>query len=449
MSDHSASPILLHPEMPANSSIDAADVSVSSSDASTTSTEVFEHEPFSTFQSKVIDLCKENWPHLSTKAFEVTRMEGGSYNRVIGVSVDVSKTQLPWYERHAKQLFQQLCFIGRRKDKTKSKVREYVIRMPRYEHAWFEQEVAILLFLATTNVPAPKIKSFGLSTANPLSSRFTIQPRIPGKSVHDVYLDLNTSQRISFARDLGLALKEMGKIRAPCPGTLDPDSILNGSQDVKILRVQCPPRNAPRPPSTEAPLPSTLMSVYDLITSQLARQREYDISLHRESLNPWKPFRAIIDELHAQGLFDDIEYYLTHMDFEPRNILLHTTSPTTACLSAILDWDEALFAPALLNCRPPSWLWDFEGDDDEELDESVAGKTPEDPDLAAVKAAFEDVVGEQYLKYAYEAEYRIAQDITRLAVQGIGSNEDYEAAEKVLREWGEMYPGIKIRGMEE
>jgi aminoglycoside phosphotransferase (APT) family kinase protein len=441
--------MLSHVEVPANSNIDADEVSVASSDYSTTSTELFDHEPFSTFQSKVIDLCKKTWPHLSTKAFKVTCMEGGSYNRVIGVSVDVSKKQLPWYKRHAKQLLQQLCFIGRRKDKTKSKVREYVIRMSRYEHAWFEQEVAILLFLATTNVPAPKIKSLSLSGANPLNSRFTIQPRIPGKSVEEIYLDLNTSQRISFARDLGLALREMSKIRAPCPGTLDPESILSGDQHMKILRLQCPPRNARRPPSTEAPQPSTPMSVYDFITSQLARHREYDVSLHRESLNPWKPFRAIIDELHAQGLFDDDEYYLTHMDFEPRNILLQVTSPTTASLSAILDWDEALFAPAFLNCRPPSWLWDFEGEDDEELDERVAAKTPEDADLAAVKAAFEDAVGEQYLKYAYKAEYRVARDITRLAVQGIGSNEDYEVAEKVLREWGEMYPGIKIGGMEE
>jgi len=446
MSDRTISPILSHVAIPATNVIDTDAVSVASSDVSTSSTEVFEHEPFSAFQTRVIDLCKKNWPNLSTKAFEVTRMEGGSYNRVVGLKVDVSKIKLPWYERHAKQFLQRVCLDDRRK--SKGRVREYVIRMPRYEHAWFEQEVSLLLFIGTTFVPAPKIKTFSLSTNNPLGSRFTMQPRVPGKSVEEVYLDLNTAQRISFARDLGLALKEMSKLRSSCPGNLDPNSILSGFPNVPILHLQCPPRNARHPASNESTSHSEPMSVYDFIKSQLTRQRAYDISLHRTHLDPWRHFAHIIDILHAQNLFHDNAYYLTHMDFEPRNILVTTASPVSAHLSAILDWDEALFAPVFLNCRPPSWLWDFEGGDDEELDESVACVEPVDEDLRRVKAAFEEAVGDEYLSYAYMPEYRIARDVTRLAITGIGSNEDYESAERVLREWNEMYPDRKVGGME-
>ena len=193
---------------------------------------------------------------------------------------------------------------------------------------------------------------------------------------------------------------------------------------------------------------SAPISVYSFITTQLTRQREYDVSFHRECLDPWASFRRIIDYLHAHGLFDVNEYYLTHMDFEPRNIFVNTISPTTAQLSGILGWDEALFAPAFLNCRPPSWLWDFGSDDGEELDESVAHKTPANKDLVAIKTVFEDAVGEKYLKYAYEPEYRFARDITRLAITGIGSNEDYVFCERLFKEWNEMYPENSVRGLQ-
>ena len=231
-----------------------------------------------------MDLCKKNWPNLSTQAFRVTRTEGGSYNRVIRLEVDASKIKMPWYERHAKQILRQVCLRDGRK--SKSRVREYVIRMPRFEHAWFEQEVSLLLFVGTTFVPAPKVKTFNLSTDNPLGSRFTVQPRAPGKSVEEVYLILNTAQRITFARDPGLAFKEMGKLRSPCPGTIDPDGIISGSSDIQILCLQCPPRNARRPDSSEPTACSAPMSVYGFIKSQLIRQLEYDISLHRGHLDP-------------------------------------------------------------------------------------------------------------------------------------------------------------------
>ncbi|KAF1842801.1 uncharacterized protein K460DRAFT_289421 [Cucurbitaria berberidis CBS 394.84] len=288
---------------------DAASIAVS--EISTTSTEMFEHEPFETLQTKVIELSKKMWPRLATDAFRVTRMEGGSYNRVLGIQVDSSKKQMSWILRHAQKLAQKVCPSSGRN----SQLHEFVIRIPRYEHAWVEQEVAILSFLAGTKVPVPKIKFLSLSSDNP---------------------------RIAFARELGSALAEMGK-----------------------------------------------------------------------------------------GIFKDVTYSLAHMDFEPRNILIDITSPGTAHLSAILDWDEAVFAPSFVNCRPPSWLWDFEGDED--LDEALANVAPTDSDLQAVKTAFEDAVG--------------PENICRLAITGFHSNDDYEMAEKVIEEWNEMEPEHKVRGL--
>jgi hypothetical protein len=171
---------------------------------------------------------------------------------------------------------------------------------------------------------------------------------------------------------------------------------------------------------------STPMCVYTFVTAQLARQREYDLSLRRRYINSWSKFDRIVDCLSADGLFDDNDYCLTHMDFEPRNLLLHSISDETASLSGILDWDESVFAPAFLACRAPSWLCDFEGDDDEELEESIAHVDPQVVESLAIKQAFESEVGAKCLLYAYKTEYRLARDIVRLAITGIKSSEGHD-----------------------
>ncbi|EAT87958.1 hypothetical protein SNOG_04198 [Parastagonospora nodorum SN15] len=289
-------------------SVDDSDAaSCASSERSTTSTEEFEHEPFSAFKTQVTQLCEDVWPHLSPGAFEVTHMEGGSYNCVIGVQGDMSHKRISWLQRHATGLLQ--IFWPRSANRQKE-IQEYVIRIPRYEHAWVEQEIALLFFLAATNVPAPKIEHFSLTLDN----------------------------RIAFAEDLGRALREL--------------SLFNADND----------------------------------------------------------------------------YYLTHMDFEPRNILLHSISNDIASLSGILDWDESVFAPAFLSCRAPSWRWDFEGDDDEELDESIAHVDPQDVELLAIKQAFENLLEKLYA----------------WAITGINSSEGYDVANRIVKEWNELRPAQAV-----
>lgn len=442
MSDNMKSPSVVAEYVEPAPDAESDVASITSSDNSTTSTEEFEHEPFDTFQFKAVELCEKQWPHLSRDAFTVTRMDGGSYNRVFGMQVDGSWRQASWLKRQAQMLLRTACPGVIRK----TKIRDYVLRIPRMEHAWVEHEVSILKFLAATSLPVPRIKIFSLSAENPVGSPYMIQPRLPGKPVTEVYLELNAPQRISFARDLGRALKKMGEIQSPSPGTLNPDSILAGSSDTQLLRLQCPPRNAFRQ-SEDTSVLSTPQIVYEFFISQFARQRAYDLTLHRDYLNPWKPFEAIIRHLHTMGHLDNNIYILTHLDLEPRNMLLHVTSPTTASLSAILDWDETVFAPAFTNCRPPFWLWDSEGDEDEDMDEADAHITPNDADRATVKKAFEEGAGEEYCKWAYTKEYRLARDIAKLAITGFFSNMDYDVAEKVVKEWNEMFPHLKVCGI--
>jgi aminoglycoside phosphotransferase (APT) family kinase protein len=425
-------------EPPQDTGSDSA--SIASSEVSTTSTEMFEHEPFDTFQLKVVGLCQKEWPQLSKDAFSITRMDGGSYNRVISIQVDGSRKQAGWLQCQVRQVLRSICSGMTRK----ADIKRYVLRVPRQEHAWVEYEVSILKFLVATSIPVPRVRTFSFSAESPIGSPHMIQPRLPGNSVIEVYSKLNTQQRISFAQDLGSALLEMTKIQSPCPGTLNPDSILAGSSDKQLLQLQCPPKNAFR--HTDEPfVAATPQTVYEFLISQFARQRAFDLTLNRKYLNPWKPFTSIIQHLHTLGFLKDDIFTLAHMDFEPRNMLIHVTSPTTAKLSAILDWDESVFAPAFTNCRPPYWLWDFEGDDEPE--EVNANVTPKDLGLAAVKKAFDDAAGEEYCKWAYTTEYRIARDIARLSIMGIWSNMDYDDSRAILEEWNTAYPQFEVCGI--
>jgi len=79
-------------------------------------------------------------------------------------------------------------------------------------------------------------------------------------------------------------------------------------------------------------------------------------------------------ELHALGYLQDTSLTLCHLDFEARNILIDPSNNVQP-ISAILDWDSAVFAPAFMACTPPMWLWAWKEDEDE--DERDANNTPD------------------------------------------------------------------------
>ncbi|KAF1996299.1 hypothetical protein P154DRAFT_379717, partial [Amniculicola lignicola CBS 123094] len=291
---------------------------------STTSSSHSNEEPFDIFEPKVLALCRDLWPNLKSREFQVTPMAGGAYNRVIGIEVT----------------------------KTKAKVHSlpygnYVIRIPRDNiNAWMEHEVAIIDYLnAETTIPVPRTVKYDLTSNNGICARYALQPRVPGSPAIESYQNLNVAQKISFATQLD-----------------------------KIVKI-----------------------------------------------------------MNEFGLFDDNVHYLTHMDLEPRNILIHVKDSSTANLSAILDWDSAIFAPAFLNCKPPSWLWAWEAYCEE--DEAKANDIPKYRDMQKIKEAFEDAAGFQFLRYAYTPEYRLARNIFRLAIQGIETNDGFNEVEDIIKQW--------------
>ncbi|KAF2792892.1 hypothetical protein K505DRAFT_197738, partial [Melanomma pulvis-pyrius CBS 109.77] len=173
---------------------------------STTSTQVQGpgHEPFATFQSKVLSLCGGLWPTLHHKAFEVTRMSGGVFNRIISIKVDPSKQCLPFYKRW-------LHMALNVRAKAELPPGNYILRIPRRDiAAWMEFEIFIVKYLNVhTDIPCPSISKFDLSYDNKIGLRYTLQPRVPGRQALLVYQGMNVTQRVCFSRQLGQAINEM------------------------------------------------------------------------------------------------------------------------------------------------------------------------------------------------------------------------------------------------
>ena len=118
--------------------------------------------------------------------------------------------------------------------------------------------------------------------------------------------------------------------------------------------------------------------------------------------------------MHEAGIFEDMPNCICHLDLMPRNIMVETPNATSANISGILDWDSAVFAPFFVSCNPPSWIWDWAEEEDE--DPAKANETPETPEMQELKQVFEDAVGSKFLTCSYNPEYQLARRLFDLAM---------------------------------
>lgn len=151
---------------------------------SRTSTLEFHHEPFEDLKPLVEQLCSTLWPsparkstverilgnrfvslirrktfsltayHALSNTFHVERLLGGSFNRIIGITVTEPKLQ---------------------------DANRYILRMPRFESARPDREVAVIEYVHRySTIPVAKIIATDFTKNNPLKHPYVVQNRIPG-----------------------------------------------------------------------------------------------------------------------------------------------------------------------------------------------------------------------------------------------------------------------------
>lgn len=411
-----------------------------SDEGTTTSSQGDDHENFEILRCKVMALCRYFCPRQSPSSITVSDMQGGAYNHIIGIDIKASKSKLgfPWHWFSLLTRF----FSSAKPEANILGPGQYILRIPWTDKmAWLEHEIAIVKYVGIyTNVPVADIVHFDLSRQNQLGLRYTIQSRLSGERADDKYRNLNADQRVSFAEQLGEAMAEFGKKSYRCPGILDPESTSGVADELPMVRFFVPARNNLHDVLNgnirDKEIPAIPQTPLEMFNELATRQVEQDTKFHRLG-GPWERFMKIAEAMNQLNFFHDDGHYLCHFDLEPRNMLIDIRDRSTANLSGIIDWDMAIFAPAFMHCKAPQWLWDWS--DGEEGDERKVADAPTDLVDCAVKRAFEDAVGQRYLRYAYTPEYRIARNMFRLAIEGIEDNESYAIAENIISDWNELH----------
>jgi len=379
--------------------------------ASDTSTAVYDQEPFETFQARVLKLCQTVFGSLTSKETSVERLRGGGFNRIIGISIIAKDCATP---------------------------KEYILRIPRFDAAQIEQDLAPLRLLhGRGELAVPELITFDTTSENALGSPYMIQRRLPGSDLFSIFPTMPHETRCALAQELGQVFSTLHTIRSNVAGNL------RLSPSGESLMIQPFHSTEASAASAYSNQPST-QTTADMLCAALEYKKE--LSRANGSIDVLRAdfftsFITVAKEMSTLRILDQNDYCLCHLDLEPRNILVHNSSAKTPVISGILDWDSAIFGPLFMSCSPPMWLWAWDEEEDE--DERLANDIPATFKQRQLKQLFEDAAGQVYARFAYTAQYRLGRRLARFAIDGLRSNEDFVDADLFLQEWADLRTALR------
>ncbi|MCJ1459796.1 hypothetical protein MMC28_010175 [Mycoblastus sanguinarius] len=449
------------PESPTLLNVDSVRPNSSSSSPghSFTSTVKYDVESYGLFRQRVEKLCQFLWPppksikhrisrsravaHLRANKFLrsfvaplqtplIERLKGGDYNSITGITLPSS--------------------YG-------NKNRKLILRVPRYveDRTRPDREVATLNYVRQqTAIPVPRIARKDFSCDNPLEKPYVIQHRIPGSELEVIWHSLNHSQRCAVASELGRVKRTLLSLESPITGLIE--AAPEGIDPAKCPSIVPLELGEAHGGFIEEPESETFIDVgptrarqttIDFFDSQFRRWRAVTLAqncgeIDRE-VDLFDNMLKVAREMDGLGLFEPALNCLCHIDLHARNIMVQIRPDSTLEVTAILDWDEAIFAPKFVNCEPPWWLWDWDSNSNHHIDEKGLGTWPYEMaganDLPStleqqeLKRVFEEHAGPEYLRLAYDEPSRFGRALFRIAKDGLPASHYWWAAERIIREW--------------
>ena len=368
---------------------------------------------------------------------QIERLPGGTYNRIIGVTV------------------RRLTGHG----KAQAVNKNLILRIPR--RAWegqLERDVAILRYISeTTQIPVPLVQMYDLTGNNALKAPYVLQTRADGYTLQKVYPNLSHKQNLTIVEEICNVIRRLQTATESTPGLLELDNHAESSEKYRIhpFEIKSPFDTEWKAKSQDyakwshKQLESLYGTTRDFFVTQFGRWRAFELSNDPQGILHWDyqhRFVEVAEQMNRLGVFKDQEFCLCHLDFYARNIMVDLKPDDSIALTAVLDWDSAVFAPKFVSCAPPWWLWQDDPDDDgsdwDELDESKAQEEPKTENGRELLKIFEESVGDDFLEYAYEPQYMLARKLFRFAKDGLHSNQDAEAADAFLKEWKVFYENL-------
>lgn len=393
----------------------------SKSARSSTSTGDKDTEPLATLRPKIVELCYSVGLGLPIALEE---MESGTYNRVLSLNFDTSDNNA--------------C----------------VIRIPHYamedEVDTMKDQVALLNFLAL-RLPVARVISYDAGIANPISSQYTIQTRIPGLPISKVYRDLSFEERLQIVDGVVTTISQINSVRFSTAGRLTarssyPESSCNTSAIENSVELK-PFRLGLIESSTEVPA-STAIFLKDLIFSMIDAWAIEDAEAPALSglQAKWKNLKNIAEEMLAMGMLDSAndDNVLWHWDFFARNILVEKQDNVWS-IRGVIDWDSAISVPRVLSRCPPAWLWRYH-DDPSGWDGDYDDLPPRDltDEESSIKRRFDEGMAHvhygsgTHLSHAYGDGVWVRR-LVRFALKGFGDSQDWKRYDVFVEEWGKVF----------
>jgi len=404
---------------------------------SDSSTLVYDHEAFDTFRHRVADFALTLWDGAKASDFEVTRMSGGGFNRVIGITRTIPKQQKSLFSSSFKRLWTFIAngFIKMRHDSCQTVYLGYILRIPRFDAAQLDRDVAALRYVQKLgSIPVPDVVAFDETPNNKLGSPYMLQNRLPGTDLLHTFPGLDHDQKCRVAKELGQVFKAMLSKKCAVAGRFTlPKTVSSSEDDSDQISVE---------PLFQSELPIGDQVKHNLGTKEMLtrlfekRKRGFEDISNNFEAGYMTRFSAMAMELDVEGWFANNEISMCHLDFEPRNILIDITKVAPhPIISGILDWDSAALAPSFMSCKPPLWIWAWADDEDE--DERKANDEPPTEAGKVLKRTFEQAAGPEFTRYAYPLAYRLARRLRllRFAMDEMRSTEDFNEADAMLEEW--------------
>lgn len=362
-------------------------------------------------------------------------MTGGSYNHIIGISIKNASLNTSGAEAQSDYIL--------------------VLRVPRFEDAHLENQIGTLTYIcAHSKIPVPKTIAYDLSNENSVGGPYLLQTRLNGLNLQRVYMALNHTQKCEIAREFARILREIRALTFPSAGILcsrvhgsdDPTKPTGVGEGVELQHLPLSDRdNDPYNGTPNDPLDQTPL---DMITFQLRRwELTYLECSSPEKVLPryFNRLAQMAKEMDKLNCLPDEGMTMCNLDLCPRNVLVQLSDDDSAPrISGILDWDDAIIAPAFMSCIPPFWLWQWSDEDEE--DEPTAGDTPADPQMQEIKQVFEDAVGPQFMKFCCPPQYLIARKLTGFAILGLHTLEDLRAVDSLVKQWGDLRGSLERQG---
>ena len=443
--------------------------------------------PFEEFAWSVQQLCKKFWP-ADYEEVTITRLDGGSFNRIVGLSV---KPSLALTGKTAPALPDTKSHEDRSE--------HYILRISRDDDSDVADHIMVLFYIRThTSLPIPRVVAFDIGSENILERPYTLQQRMPGIPLDTIISKLTFDQRRSLAIQVAQIIKQIQDVESPVAGQIgiptltqqvpseDPSSERQGTGPVEaslekklafMTMTGLPSDTSEAQMSfskveTETSSMETLQILHFDFKTAFSRDDPYNgvvNTVKSETLPVLSYFnfqfvrhmlRVLqtkstdyiltrmyhqlmqialeMDELHCLGK-DVFNFY--HGDLEPRNILVHVCDFGEIHIAGILDWDNSAFVPRAVSCMAPRWIWSIKEDlDSHERDDE---EDPSDPEQIALKEAFDDAIGYDWVDMAYSPEYRLVRRLFRLSIGGIQSNESFDEVESLTKEWAELRRTLK------